>query len=212
MTKTINSNNQTKTQGDTVTGTKGGYISPTVVNNIEYPINPELTFAKMDENAVIPSKKGTDAGYDIYACFENPFIGITPHCIEKIPTKIASAFSSDYVAVLKERSSVGSKNVTIHAGIIDSGYRGEWVVCLSNDNDRYFVIYDDTIYNINNSESMRDLIRMFGTSTIFYPKSKAICQMIMLPVPKMTVTEVSIEALLTTKSDRGTNGFGSSGK
>ena len=34
----------------------------------------KVYFAKMNEKAVIPSKKNEDAGYDIYACFDEDYI------------------------------------------------------------------------------------------------------------------------------------------
>lgn len=65
----------------------------------------KLLWAKVKPNAIIPTKRTEDAGYDIYPCFEEDYIIVPTHETKLIPTGIASAFSDDYVAVLKERGS-----------------------------------------------------------------------------------------------------------
>lgn len=62
-----------------------------------------LFFAKIKENAIIPSKRIEDAGYDIYPCFEEDFIIINPHETKLIPTGIASAFNKNYYIQIQER-------------------------------------------------------------------------------------------------------------
>ena len=47
---------------------------------------------------------------------------------------------------------------------------------------------------------------------ILYPKTKAICQAVILPVPKMDVKEVSVSELKNIPSERGIGSLGSSGK
>ena len=56
-------------------------------------------------------------------------------------------------------------------------------------------------------------IRYFSKdNSIIYPKSKAICQALLLPVPKVNVEEVTYDELLKIKSERGNGMLGSSGK
>jgi dUTP pyrophosphatase len=38
-----------------------------------------IYFAKTNSNALIPSKNDENAGYDIYACFENDYVILQPH-------------------------------------------------------------------------------------------------------------------------------------
>ena len=45
-----------------------------------------------------------------------------------------------------------------------------------------------------------------------YPKSKAICQLVLQEVPVFEENEISYEELCQISSERGTGGFGSSGK
>ena len=53
----------------------------------------DLVFAKVRPNAIIPSKEDENAGYDIYACFDEDYMVIPPHSTKLIPTGIASALS-----------------------------------------------------------------------------------------------------------------------
>lgn len=78
--------------------------------------NDVIKFAKIKPNAKIPSKRKEDAGYDVYPLFDGDFMIIEPHEIKMIPTGIASAFSENYVMVLKERGSTGTKGMAIRAG------------------------------------------------------------------------------------------------
>ena len=176
-------------------------------NNID---NNVIKFAKVKPNAIIPSKKDEDAGYDIYACFDEDFIIIEPHAIKMIPTGIASAFSDDYVMVLKERGSTGTKGMAIRCSIVDSGYRGEWFVPINNTTDN-FIIISKIGRNELKELKLDDLIPLNSTTTV-YPYSKAIGQALLLPVPKVKVKEVSYEDLKEIKSSRGTGALGSSGK
>lgn len=80
----------------------------------------ELYFAKVKPGAIIPSKRDEDAAMDVYACFDEDYLVIPPHTTVLIPTGIATAFSSKWVALLRERGSNGSKGIAQRAGVIDS--------------------------------------------------------------------------------------------
>lgn len=47
-------------------------------------------------------------------------------------TGIAVEFPEGYMAIFHDRSGLGAKGVHTLAGVIDSGYRGEWKVVLIN--------------------------------------------------------------------------------
>ena len=165
-----------------------------------------VKFAKVRPTAKIPTKRVEDAGYDIYADFEEPFILINPHETVMIPTGIASACDTDYCFVLKERGSTGTKGIAQRCGIIDSGYRDEWFVPITNTTDGYIMIAksDDTSTDVFGSIPMKKIIR--------YPYEKAICQALVVPVPTVDVEEYTYEELLAIPSSRGTGALGSSGK
>ena len=76
----------------------------------------QLLFAKVREGAVIAAKKDEDAGRDLYACFDEDYVVISPLETKLIPTGIATAFSSKYYAQIQERGSTGSKGIKYGAG------------------------------------------------------------------------------------------------
>ena len=96
-------------------------------------------------------------------------------------------------------------------GVFDSGYRGEYFIMTYNTNDKPFIITETPI------EQLPDIFEIDGESfnkndVILYPKTKAICQMVLQEVPVMEEKEISYEELLKIPSQRGTGAFGHSGK
>ena len=193
----------------------------------------DLYFAKVNPNAIIPTKEKENAGYDIYACFDRDFFIIPPHSTELVPTGIASAISDKYYLGVAERGSTGKIGMKYSAGVIDSGYRGEIFIGLSNINDVPIVIskltreeleenygkigYGETIYMTE--EEYEDLIYLEdyeeydNLTCIIYPYSKAIAQLIVHEVHNEVVSkEISYEELQSIPSKRGTGSLGSSGK
>lgn len=160
-----------------------------------------LYFAKKNNTVKIPSKRDNDGAYDIYANFENDAISIKSFESLLVPTGLYSAFSNKYVMLFRERGSTGIKNLKINAGVIDSNYRGEIFVLIYNGNEKEVVIAKDV-----------DYIREYFPDSIAYPYEKAICQAIMVEVPRLEVQEISLNQLQNIDSDRGTGALGSSGK
>ena len=161
----------------------------------------QIYFAKVKENAIIPSKRVEDGAFDIYACFEEDYKVIEPHETLLVPTGLASAFSTDYVAILKERGSTGTKGMGQRAGVVDSGYRGEWFIPITNHNSKPLVIMKE---DYKDQAAFKD--------AIIYPYEKALSQCIMVRVPQLSITDISYEELLKFESERGTGRLGSSGK
>lgn len=168
-------------------------------------MNTTVKFARVRPTAVIPTKRDEDAGFDIYADFEDDFIIIDPHTTTLIPTGIASACDADYCFILKERGSTGSKGIAQRCGVIDSGYRNEWFVPITNTtNKKIAIVKKDT-----------DYIYIFMKNTsgyTIYPYEKAIAQALIIPVPKVKVEELTYNELKEIASDRGMGALGSSGK
>ena len=162
----------------------------------------DLYFAKVNPNAIIPSKRLEDAGYDLYACFDEDYMVIEPHETKLIPSGIATAFSPKYVAILKERGSNGSKGIAQRCGVIDSGYRNEWFVPLTNTTTKTVVI----------SKLPKEQLPLMLQEGIVYPYTKGIAQFIMVEVPVLDIHEVDFEQLKEFKSERGMGALGSSGK
>ena len=193
----------------------------------------DLYFAKVNPNAIIPTKEKENAGYDIYACFNKDFLVIPPHSTKLVPTGIASAISDKYYLGVAERGSTGKIGMKYSAGVIDSGYRGEIFIGLSNINDVPIVIskltreeleenygkigYGETIYMTE--EEYEDLIYLEdyeeynNLTCIIYPYSKAIAQLIVHEVHnEVEPKEISYKELQSIPSKRGTGSLGSSGK
>ena len=174
-------------------------------------LDDDLYFAKLKPNAIIPNKKQEDAGYDLYACFEEDYFVIEAGCSRPVPTGIASAFSSKYYAQIEERSSMAKIGIKKSGGVIDSGYRGEYLVVLYNTRKLPFII------SKIDEENLPERIEVDGkvynkNEVIIYPYKKAICQIVMQIIPELKVTEVTYEDLTSIESERGAGGFGHSGK
>lgn len=161
-----------------------------------------IRFAKVRPDAKIPSKRDEDAGYDLWPCFENDWIEIQPFESKLIPTGIASAIESNYAFIFRERGSTGTKNIKVNAGVIDSGFNGEWFV---------------SIYNAN---KIPLFISKFGTTgeqspitehpdAILYPYDKAIAQAILIQVPRAEIEEVNYSEITNRNTERGTGQLGS---
>lgn len=104
-----------------------------------------LKIKKLRENAQIPTRATEgSAGMDLYACTDVP-VTIEPHRIAVIPTGIAIELESPaYVAYVYARSGLAIRHGIAPAncvGVIDSDYRGEVCVGLTNALDAPFTIH-----------------------------------------------------------------------
>ena len=116
-----------------------------------------------------------------------------------------TAIPPTHYAQIFERGSSGVQNLKFNAGVIDSGFRGEWKVCLYNGNDVPVVI-------ARNSYNCSDVHFTFYDNFIVYPYEKAIAQFVVLPVPNTTIEEVTEEEFNQYTSERGEGMLGSSNK
>lgn len=117
-----------------------------------------IKFAKVKDNAIIPSKTLENAGYDIYGIFgdnsdKNRIV--KPHQTKLIPTGIACALPTKYYFQVEERGSTGSKGIKKSAGVIDSGYRGEIFIAITNTTNRYLVFGNEEEYIYDAQEEMK---------------------------------------------------------
>lgn len=141
-----------------------------------------IKFAKLVDSATIPSGRDEDLGIDFYA-YDKRMLTVTlkPHIVYQLPTGIIMAMDEDYGMILKERSSLGSKGIALRAGVIDSGYRGEVIICLENTTD------NDINIDLTN----------------------AIAQGVLIPNPKKVIEEYTVDEINAIGSERGVGGFGS---
>lgn len=164
----------------------------------------KLYWAKVRQNAIVPTKRDEDAGYDLYPCFDEDYIEIPSLETVLIPLGVASAFDSRYVLFLKERGSSGIKGLSIRAGVMDSGYRGEYLAPITNVNLKPVrIIKKDCLDRMDDAEK---------ETFIAYPYEKACMQGVLLEMPQVRSEEISLEELQAIPSLRSEGRLGSSGK
>lgn len=148
------------------------------------------------KNAQIPTLgSAAAAGYDLYAAIEDSIgpgeihmtgsIEIPPHETRMIPTGIAIAIPENFWGGIYARSGLATKQGLRPAncvGVIDADYRGEIFVALHNDTNSYHYIYS----------------------------GDRIAQLVFHPTVRSTNGFEQVEELDST--DRGSNGFGSTGQ
>ena len=159
-----------------------------------------IRFAKLREGAVIPCKREEDSDYDLYACFEEEEFVIPPFSTRLIPTGLISAFDSSLGVKFEERGSNTKWCGIVQAGVIDSGYRGEWVCAMYNGNPVPVHIRKD----------VQEVQRL--DDRVLVPYGKAVCQFHVREIPRISVEEAGVEEILAVKSERGAGKLGSSGK
>ena len=159
-----------------------------------------IQFAKLRENAVIPSKRDEDSDYDLYACFDEEEFVIPAFSTRLIPTGIISAFDENLGVKFEERGSNTKWCGIVQAGVIDSGYRGEWVCAMYNGNPVPAHI----------TKAVTEVQRL--PDRVLVPYGKAVCQFHVREILKVAVEEVSVDAVLARTSARGAGKLGSSGK
>lgn len=109
-----------------------------------------LKVKKLRENAkMIHRATNGSAGMDLHACIDEP-ITINPGEIKVIPTGLAIALENEnYVAYIYARSGLAIKHgITLAncVGVVDSDYRGEVCVGLTNiSNESYTITKDERI-------------------------------------------------------------------
>ncbi len=143
----------------------------------------KLTFKKLDERAVIPSRATPgSAGMDVCACLDGS-VTLAPGEIRLIPTGLTAMTDCGDVAMLiYPRSGLSSKfGVTLAncVGVIDSDYRGEWRVPLIN----------------------------LGSEPFTVEHGMRIAQLI---PTRIIIPDIEVADSLT-ETERGSGGFGSSG-
>lgn len=165
-------------------------------------------YAKCRENAIIPfSKNGKeDGGHDVWAFLpdevkDKDYIILQPGDTLLLPTGIKSAFENTHVAIFKERGSTGTKGIGQRSGVIDSGYRDEWFVPVTNHNNCLLYLHANSDSFKTFSEDVKDAVH--------YNLKNAICQVIYVELPTVNAVEITEEELMAIPSKRGTGSKGS---
>lgn len=160
---------------------------------------------KLNESAKMPTKRDEDAGFDIYSDSAEDIV-LKPNETKFFSTGLRSAFPSNYWIEIKERGSTGAVGLSVRSGVIDSGYRGEWKIMLTNVN-KYPVVFSHSVDKVT---YIKGKIFKNKVKKVIYPLSKAIAQAVVIPLPHIECRpwdETQIAA-----SERGQTGWGASGK
>ena len=169
---------------------------------------PTVYFAKVRDNAIIPSKRLEDAGYDVYANFKPEKIDgkdvfelyCPAHQTTLVPTGIAMALpNTHYFNVKHERGSTAKQSMSVLAGVVDSGYRGEIFIAMTP-------LHKDVIITSETEEVE------VSEHAILYPYKKAVAQGTIDLVPKVNIEIIAYEDLEKIESLRGKEKLGQSGK
>lgn len=160
---------------------------------------------KLNEKAKVPNKRDEDAGFDIYTT--DGECVLKPGETKFFGTGLRSAFPKNYWVEIKERGSTGAVGLSVRSGVIDSGYRGEWKIMLTNVNN-YPVEFSNSIEKTTYvySKIFKNKIKK-----VIYPLSKAIAQAVVIPLPHIESKHDSTAVALDL-SERGETGWGASGK
>ncbi len=160
----------------------------------------KIMFAKLRANAVIPSKRDEDSDYDLYACFDEEEFVIPAFSTRLVPTGIISAFDESLGVKFEERGSNTKWCGIVQAGVIDSGYRGEW----------FCAIYNGNNVPVHITKAADEVKRL--EDRVLVPYAKAVCQFNVRHIPKIEIEAVEPETVLECRSERGAGALGSSGK
>ena len=143
----------------------------------------KVRIKKLNDNAVMPTKAhATDAGFDLYCTSTEVNWGTRKLTCH---TGLAFEIPDGYVGIIFPRSSVSNKPLMMaySVGVIDSGYRGEVTA-------KFNITGMNEIYANN------------------YQVGDKIAQMIIIPYPEIEFEETDS----LSESDRGTGGYGTTGR
>ena len=103
----------------------------------------KIPVKKLKPNAILPTYGSAEAaGADLYACLDAP-VEIAPGKTAFIPTGIAMELPIGYAGLAYARSGLACKKDLAPAnkvGVVDSDYRGEFMIALHNHGEQVRVI------------------------------------------------------------------------
>lgn len=178
-----------------------------------------LEFKKLSKDATKPERGRLDAGYDIFAA---ETVILEPQEKAKIRTDIAVNIPEGYVGLLTSRSGVSSKtHLVIETGKIDAGFQGNMKINIKNDievvdEDEFIYkdikneIIDDGSFNEPIEEQNSNPLDIFKPRNTSYviKKGDKLAQLVIVPIWTPELKEVEEFSYV---SERGTDGFGSTG-
>lgn len=162
-----------------------------------------LEFKMLSKDATKPKRGRLDAGYDIFAA-ETVMLDAQEKAT--IRTDIAVNIPEGYVGLLTSRSGVSSKtHLVIETGKIDAGFQGNMKINIKNDLQEYPYTCD-YYHDIKDESHKAESTELFGAYKI--NKGDKLAQLVIVPIWTPELKEVEEFSYV---SERGTDGFGSTG-
>jgi len=141
------------------------------------PQNNILKVERLNQNAKLPTRSHkNDAGLDLYS---SEHLTIYPSERALVKTGLKIAIPESHVGLIWDKSGIAKVGIQTMAGVIDSGYRGEIKIIVTNS----------------------------GHDVFHIEQGQEIAQMLIQKIELPKIVETSLD----NKTDRGTNGFGSTG-
>lgn len=163
-------------------------IEVEVYRGVEYDENDNKKITKTYSRAKVPDFKHVgDAGADAYVCFDDDtdpgsYIGVAPGQVVQVPIGISCKIPEGYEIQLRPRSGESKFGHVAIFGTIDSKYRG---------------VFKANVANISSDPLMIN-------------EGDRLCQLVLKPIENVEYT--LIDGIIDPNTERGTNGFGSTGK
>lgn len=166
-----------------------------------------LEFKKLSKDATTPKRGRLDAGYDIFAA---ETVILEPQEKAKIRTDIAVNIPEGYVGLLTSRSGVSSKtHLVIETGKIDAGYQGNMKINIKNDDlPRVPNLRQAKYKDLENNYVETNEKETYRLGTYKINKGDKLAQLVIVPIWTPELKEVEEFSYV---SERGTDGFGSTG-
>lgn len=176
----------------------------------------EIGFKRLSDNAILPTKAhASDSGFDLYAAQD---VIIAPGETVVVLTDIAVQLPKGYEGQVRPRSGITSKTkLRVQLGTIDEQYRGNIGIIVDNISALEFE-YDNEWRDVSPKEQgyydyidgtyEKTPFDSFIVGTYLVRKGDKIAQLVVQPIPAAVAVEITGELEDT---DRGVNGWGSSG-
>ncbi|WP_048668021.1 dUTP diphosphatase [Staphylococcus haemolyticus] len=170
----------------------------------------QLEIKLLSDDATMPTRNRLDAGYDIFAA---ETVILEPQEKTVIKTDIAVNIPEGYVGLLTSRSGVSSKtHLVIETGKIDAGFQGNMGINIKNDMEKSINVKPKAfttnyMYGLKNTKG-EEIGLFFQPSCYKINKGDKLAQLVIVPIWTPELKEVKE---FSNVSERGTDGFGSTG-
>ena len=137
-----------------------------------------------------------DVGFDVRATED---IYIPNLATVTIPTGVYVELPEGVECQVRPKSGLSSEGILVHFGTVDNGYRGEIGVNVTNINNKTHTIPVD---------SKGEVVRLEKGKPLYIEKGQKIAQLVFKRYENVDLTFIKS---ISTDTDRGSNGFGSTG-